>query len=145
MPELSRRRYSERPDCWHVYCGDVRVGTIARRTGSPHDEDPWEWRCGFYPGMEPRQHHDGTAVDFASARADFEAAWREILPTLADADFDRWRYQRDATTWKYAMWDAGMKLPTQLPSGRSKCFCGAELTIVGAPDHVRDAHMEMAR
>jgi hypothetical protein len=28
---LSRRRYPERHDCWHVYCGDVHVGTIARR------------------------------------------------------------------------------------------------------------------
>jgi hypothetical protein len=43
MPELSRRRYPERQDCRHVYFGDVRVGTIARRTGQPHDEDPWEW------------------------------------------------------------------------------------------------------
>jgi hypothetical protein len=43
------RRYPERPDCWHVYYGDVHVGTIARRTGNPHDTDPWAWRCGFYP------------------------------------------------------------------------------------------------
>jgi hypothetical protein len=28
-----RRLYPERPDCWHVYYGDVSVGTIARRTG----------------------------------------------------------------------------------------------------------------
>jgi hypothetical protein len=24
----------------------VHVGTIAKRTGIPHDEDPWEWICG---------------------------------------------------------------------------------------------------
>jgi hypothetical protein len=29
MPTLTRRRYPERPDCWHIYYGDVRVGTIA--------------------------------------------------------------------------------------------------------------------
>jgi len=30
MPALTRRRYHEAPDeCWHVYYGDVRVGTIA--------------------------------------------------------------------------------------------------------------------
>jgi hypothetical protein len=40
MPDLSRRRYPERPDCWHVYYGDVHVGTIARRVGNPHDTDP---------------------------------------------------------------------------------------------------------
>ena len=39
MPELTRRRYRERQDCWHVYYGDVHVGTIARRVGIPHA--PW--------------------------------------------------------------------------------------------------------
>jgi hypothetical protein len=119
MPALTRRRYPERQDCWHVYYGDVHVGTIARRTGCPNDVDQWEWKCGFYPGLEPGQHQDGTAIDFDQARADFEAAWRGILPGLVAADFQKWRWQRDATAWKYAMWDAGMKLPTQLPSGRS--------------------------
>jgi hypothetical protein len=33
----SRRRYPERQDCWHVYYGDVQVGTIARRAGCPVD------------------------------------------------------------------------------------------------------------
>src|SRR6266480_5555882 len=41
MPELTRRRYKERPDCWHVFYGDVHVGTIARRTGAPIEKDPW--------------------------------------------------------------------------------------------------------
>ena len=35
MPELTRRRYPERPGCWHVYYGDVHAGTIARRVGNP--------------------------------------------------------------------------------------------------------------
>jgi hypothetical protein len=88
----------------------------------------------------PGGTQDGTAVDFASVRADFEAAWREILPTLADADFDKWRDQRDFTAWKYTMWDARMKLPTQLPSGRSRCYCGASIDIKGAGAHIRSAH-----
>jgi hypothetical protein len=34
MPALTRRRSPDAPDeCWHVYYGDVRVGTIAIRTG----------------------------------------------------------------------------------------------------------------
>jgi hypothetical protein len=37
MPELTRRRYPERPDCWHVYYGDVHAGTIAMRVGIPHE------------------------------------------------------------------------------------------------------------
>ena len=34
MPALTRRRYPERQDCWHVYYGDVHAGTIAIRTAS---------------------------------------------------------------------------------------------------------------
>jgi hypothetical protein len=45
MPELTRRRYPEaRDECWHVYFGDVHAGTLAIRTGNPHDTDSWEWR-----------------------------------------------------------------------------------------------------
>jgi hypothetical protein len=46
-----------------------------------------------------------------------------------EADFQVWRHQRDLAAWKYAMWDAGLKPPTQPATGRSKCFCGADLTI----------------
>jgi hypothetical protein len=140
MLALTRRRYPERQDCWHVYYGDVHVGTIARRTGCPVDVDQWEWRCGFYPGIEPGGHQSGTAIDFEQSRADFEAAWRAILAGLNATNFQNWRYQRDATAWKYAMWDAGLKLPTQLPTGRSRCYCGASIDVAGVPDHVRAAH-----
>jgi hypothetical protein len=37
MPMLTRRRYPERPDYWHIYYGDVCVGTIAKRVGNPFD------------------------------------------------------------------------------------------------------------
>ena len=79
MPTLTRRRYPERPDCWHIYYGDVRVGTIARRVGNPFDTDPWEWDCGFYPGSHPREHQSDTAATFDQARADFERAWGSVL------------------------------------------------------------------
>jgi hypothetical protein len=69
----------------------VYVGTIARRTGCPVDVDQWEWKCGFYPGLEPGQHQNGTAVDLDRARADFEAAWRQIRPALTEANFGKWR------------------------------------------------------
>src|SRR5882757_8823205 len=76
MPELTRRRNPESPqECWHIHYGDVHAGTIAIRAGIPHDEDPWEWHCGFYPGSHPRECTSGTAVTFDQARADFEAAW----------------------------------------------------------------------
>jgi hypothetical protein len=62
------------------------------------------WAVGFYAGTEPRQDSDGTAATFDQARADFEAAWDALLPTLTEADFDRWLDQRDWTARKYAMW-----------------------------------------
>jgi hypothetical protein len=73
MPALIRRRSTDaREECWHIYYGDVHAGTIAIRSGNPHDEDPREWSCGFYPGSHPREHQDGTAATFEEARADFE-------------------------------------------------------------------------
>jgi hypothetical protein len=51
MPVLTRRRSTDaREECWHIYYGDIQAGTIAIRSGNPHDEDPWGWHCGFYPG-----------------------------------------------------------------------------------------------
>src|SRR6267143_974709 len=80
MPELTSRRSTDaREECWHVYYGDVLAGTIAIRSGNPHDEAPWEWRCGFYPGSHPGEHKDGTAASFDEARSDFEAAWKVFL------------------------------------------------------------------
>jgi hypothetical protein len=95
MAALTRRRYPERPDCWHIYCGDFHVGTIVRRAGVPVDVDQWGWSLGFYPGTEPDQDGNGTAATFDQARVGFEAAWRALLPTLSEADFDRWREARD--------------------------------------------------
>jgi hypothetical protein len=60
MPTLARRRSLEaRDECWHVYYGDVRVGTIAIKSGAPSDVDQWGWNCGFYPGSHPREHVNG--------------------------------------------------------------------------------------
>jgi hypothetical protein len=97
-------------------------------------------------GSRPGETRSDTSATFDDARAGFGSAWRIFLSNRTDADFQAWRYQRDSTAWKYAMWDGGFKLPTQLPSGRSKCFCGADLTIGNVTDYVRSAHarMEMA-
>jgi hypothetical protein len=53
MPALTRRR-SDNPHqvTWHVYYGDVHVGTIGERAGVPVDVDRWGWSCGFYPEGE---------------------------------------------------------------------------------------------
>ena len=143
MPFLTRRRSTESPDCWHIYCGDVQAGTIAMRTGNPHDTEPWEWICGFYPGSKPGEIQSGTSATFEDARAEFANAWKIFFANRTEVDFQAWRYQRDSTGWKYAMGDRGFKLPTQLASGRSKCFCGADLTIGNVTDHIRAAHGRM--
>jgi hypothetical protein len=41
------------------------------------------------------------------------------------------------------MWDAGLKLPTQVADGRATCFCGAEIGIADVESHVYAVHMEM--
>jgi hypothetical protein len=124
-------------DCWHIYYGDVRVGTIARRVGT-FDTDPWEWDCGFHPG----EHQDGTAASFAEARADFEEAWQVFLAKRTEANFQAWRDEQDWTARKYAMWDAGEKLPTQKPSSLMRCPCGEvfdshrlDQTVIHVPHH----------
>jgi hypothetical protein len=118
MPELTRRRSEHNRQCWHVYYGDVHVGTIAERVGNPHDTDPWEWSCGFYPGSHPREHQSDTAATFEQARADFERAWLVFLSNRTEADFQAWRDQRDWTERKYALWDAGGRL--EPPKGTAR-------------------------
>lgn len=144
MTALKRRRdRCHREECWQIYYGDVRVGMIARRSGAPLSEPQWHWSCGFYPGTEPGEYQTGTAETFDLARADFEPAWRELLARRSEADFQAWRNAEAFTAWKYAMWDAGARLPTQMASGRSRCFCGAEIDIAGTDEHVRKVHSEM--
>ena len=111
MPTLTRRRYPERPDCWHIYYGDVRVGTIARRVGNPFDTDPWEWTCGFYPGSHPRECTSDTSETFEQARTDFEAAWAVFLSKRTPADFQAWREQQAWTAEKYRRFDRGERMP----------------------------------
>ena len=142
MPALTRRRSKDaHAESWQIFYGDVQVGMIGIRAGVPVDVDQWGWSCGFYPRSHHLEHHDGTAETFQQARAGFEAAWQDYMPGCTEADFTGYRRQRDWTAWKYAMWDAGMKLPTQLPDGRARCFCGTPIDISGTAQHVYAAHM----
>jgi hypothetical protein len=97
MPELKRRRSSDhRHKCWHIYHGDVHFGTITERVGNPHDTDPWEWCCGFYPG----EHQSDTATTFCEARADFEREWRVFLSKRTESDFQAWfAKEADGLEW----------------------------------------------
>ena len=114
MPVLTRRRYPERQDCWHVYFGDVHVGTIVRSVGNPNADPQWQWQCGFYPGSVPGEYRYGTSPSFEQARSDFEVAWRIFSASRTEADYQAWRDQRDWTARKYAMRERGEKFPSQL-------------------------------
>jgi hypothetical protein len=138
MPELTRRRNPEAgEECWHIYYGDVHAGTLSIRSGNPHDTDPWEWSCGFYPGAHPGECSCGTSASFEEARVDFEAAWKVFLSKQTEADFQAWRDQRDWTERKYALWDAGKRLdPPSYGPGKPcsrfmKCPCGEVFDMRG--------------
>jgi hypothetical protein len=93
----------------------LHVGTIARGVGQPHDQGPWQWLCGFYPGSHPREQTGGTAPDFDQARADFEAAWQKFSARRTEAAHQPRREQRDWTAEKYCRFDRGEPMP---PNGR---------------------------
>jgi hypothetical protein len=82
----------------------------------------------------------GTAADFDACRVEFEATWQRLLPTLTEVNLQEWRDNRDRTAWKYAMWDAHMKMPTQMVNGRPRCFCGAPIDIAGMDRHALTVH-----
>jgi hypothetical protein len=89
---LTRRRGPEaREECWHIYYGDARAGSIARGAGVGSVEPFWQWRCGFYPGSHPGEITGGSAATFEQARAEFEAAWRIFLAKRTPEDFEEWR------------------------------------------------------
>lgn len=71
-------------NAWHIYYGDVLAGALAIRTGNPHDTEPWEWRCGFYPGSRPGECSSGTSESFEQATAIYKHSFvdAEITPEL---------------------------------------------------------------
>jgi hypothetical protein len=78
-------------------------------------------------------------------RADFERAWAVFLSKRTEADFQKWRDNRDWTARKYAMWEAGERFPSQKPSSLMKCPSGEtfdshrlEHTMVHVP-HITEA------
>lgn len=138
---LSRRPHNNPHQVgWDVYFGDARIGHIGERAGVPMDVDQWGWTLGFHPGAAVDAHKRGTAGSFEAARSAFEQAWKELEPTLTDENYEAWRDDRDATAWKYRMWDEHCRMPAQTRDGRSRCFCGAEITSASVSDHVRTTH-----
>ncbi|WP_315747570.1 MULTISPECIES: hypothetical protein [unclassified Bradyrhizobium] len=142
MTALTRRRDPDAlQESWRVFYGDVEAGHISRCSGNPAGRDAWQWFCGFYPGSRPGEQQVGTAATLEDARVAFERAWSVFLSHRTPADFDAYRQHIAFTAWKYAMWDAGCRLPTQSTSGRSRCFCGAEIDVQTTEEHIYSAHM----
>jgi hypothetical protein len=145
MPELTRRREKgPHQESWHVYYGDVQVGWIGERAGVPKDVEQWGWACGFYPGSRPGECTAGAATSFEEARAGFERDWQAFLAKRTEDDFAEYRYWRAFQAWKYAMWDAGRKMPTQTVDGWTKCFCGAPIDNKSSHDHIIRCHLAVA-
>jgi hypothetical protein len=143
MPALTRRRDPDaNQETWLIHYDDIRVGSIAMRTGAPIDKDQWGWSVGFYPASDRGLRASGTAKTFDAARAIFDMAWQWLLPKFTEADFRDYRRHCAFDAWKRAMWDASLKLPTQVADGRSMCFCAAAIGIADMESHVYTAHME---
>jgi Ni/Co efflux regulator RcnB len=87
------------------------------RAGIPHDQDPWGWSCGFYPGSHPGECSNGSAATFEQARSDFEEAWRAFLANRTEADFKEWRDQEAWTREKYRRFDRGERMPPDWRAG----------------------------
>jgi hypothetical protein len=139
MRELTGRPHPERSDSWHVYYGDVQVGTIAVQSGLRHTLGNGAGIAGSIRCHIAVARARGYADE---ARAGFERAWTNYLPRCTEADFDEYRRERAWTAWKYAMYAAGLQLPTQSTSGQARCFCGATIDMAVTDRHVHDAHMD---
>jgi hypothetical protein len=127
LPALTRRRNNDpHREGWHVFYGDVRVGAIAKRAGVPVDADQWGWQCGFYPGLDPGQHQNGTSKSFELARAAVNEAWQRLLPRIPLDAFDEYQRDRAARAEMMAIRERGEKLPSELPSSIMRCVCGVK-------------------
>ena len=123
MPALTRKRSDDaHREVWHVYFGDVQVGTTGERAGVPVDHD---WRCGLYPGFAPGEHRDGTAPDFFTARRQFETAWRELSAEKTEATTRNGETRATGPRANIRCGHGAEKLPSQIPSSMMRCVCSA--------------------
>jgi hypothetical protein len=140
MSSLTRRRSAEHQDCWYLFYNGVQVGLIARRAGAPVDSAAWGSSCGFHPGMDPGEHQDGTAATFDAARAEFDEAWRWVLPRLSQGQLQEWLDHHNMVAWKRQVHDRGLPLPTQRADSQACCFCGIEITLRNMNQHILRQH-----
>ena len=82
MTELTRRRMKDsKVDVWHVYYGDVQVGSIGMRSGVPNEVDQWGWTCGF--NSQRLRITEGTAPTFALAVPNLRKRGKPTCPAAS--------------------------------------------------------------
>src|SRR6266550_6681351 len=125
MPALTRRRSPDAPDeCWHVYYGDVRVGTIALRTGMPPGEDPGAGPAASMPApirenapTAPRPRSTGPAlISRRRGGCSCRTGGRPIFRRGATSGIGRRVSMRCGNEAK--------RMPTQRPGSLMRCPCG---------------------
>jgi hypothetical protein len=140
MPTLTRRRSEHRQQCWHIYYGDIHVGRLPSASAIRMTPIRGNGTAVSIRALI-RASISLTAATFEEARADFERAWLVFLSKRTDADFQKWRDERDWTERKYALWDAGKRLePPSYGPGKPcsrfmKCPCG-EVYDMHGPNEV---------
>jgi hypothetical protein len=142
MATLTRRRREDRQsEHWLIFSDDIQVGSIGMRSRVPVHAEQWQWTVSVYPASHRGIRDGGIARNFPEARAAFKRAWRAIEPNITEADRLEHRRARAHTEWKYKMWESGRKSPTQVASGRSQCYRGAEIDGASIGRHIAAEHM----
>ncbi len=144
MPSLIRRRSNDIPqNSWRIFYGDVPVGWIGIRSGGRLTLLNWAGVAASILAWS----RDSIATDrplHSKGRGQlFLFAWRQVLPHLGEANFEAYRREHAFHKWRHRMWSEGLKMPTQLASGRSKCFCGAAINLKNTEQHVYKKHMDL--
>jgi len=142
MSALTRRR-SDNPhhETWHVYYGDVHVGTIGERAGVPVDVNQWSWSCGFYPGLHPGQHRHGahrrSPKRVLALRPTGRPCCRRCRKVPLTRTATRPSHRMEVSHVGLRLSDADAN-----PRRSLDCFCGTEITDASVNAHIHERHME---
>jgi hypothetical protein len=93
-------------------------------------------------GSNPSDTINGTATNFDVARAPFESARSVFLSRRTEADFQEYPRYRASDAWKQTMWKPAVSCRPKPQTARSRCFCGAAISIANMDEHSYAAHME---
>jgi len=117
MPELTRRRSTDaREECWHVYYDDVLA--VRSRSAAATRMTKTRGNCIAVSIRAHTQANIRTEPPPASTKPApiSKPRGRFFLAKRTEADVRAWRGQQDWAARKYAMRQAGEKLPSQKPS-----------------------------